>query len=1406
MGRRTKSLAEKEQDAANRAFTKLLNVYRKHGLYVQEDSEVSEPDGNGSGMSHTIGDPHRRDLETHPPYHCVPDDSNDLDTSLEHCASQSGELVHDSNLQMAQELGDYMAAVASLYHISHHRMPPLLQVSRQCGFDVAACALPDCQADGKLNLNKFWIAGYGRVCNAEGEHQYVSFCNCSAEGLGAWSALETQHFCAHHEGACEQLMEKSTSCLHSQAMVCFAQEGPGMCHVLETSLSQINNPIHSYQTPAASRPHDGGSSKPIPCFSLGDLHSLKSRTQHLTQVGFFGHNGFNIGLVLDQLCRTCGGHKHCVHTRTLRATHDPSLVHETGSSPESGMTQLQFDNMCRRMLNEDKSGLKVRSISKKKIPWLPKNYTKYMRCARVCRSMSMDSLYWCDKDEDGHLYLVDPPVSEDSDLQESEPFTVTNDAFLITASGVVPHVTVKGTRCHDDWRDFDGLELGVLNFNNKILFTHEFLQEFLTLSCQNRMTHRGFIRSKIEVWLSSVSEPLLNAGLFPSLEQSRACIQQFLQQPSLPNIITDAIFDYITLLDMDYDDLFACQCRHDKDHLQVIYDNSCGFFNYLLLRLPALSQQITAVIDTIHYASHKSCSPFFNHAVIDAIKNLNSELVEQKNRILNYMKTSISQMGQVRAMVYVRYHLAVLNWAQRKTNIDQRWENPIAHDATVVCDGVRLGFQTRLCRMDRPYETAWDKEEQAGKNPARLAMGSDLTDRIMIRSVKIRSILSELTAKGGNGKISQTKRDELVQHLQSTPELECLLPFILLQEVQPRLATKRVMDSVQGFPMDTGDDVCLDHSVWDIHSNEHHDEPPSALGAGPAATSMYALTGASKKELLPVLFHWSTPAPELVLLPVRVIPAVSALLTSKRLGAEIDPVYISSHAPGIHRLLKCDICWSTIGTDNTPTLSTAGENLLARMLRVCLQSMQGSVNAATRPYTNPFDNPFHDMIHTCSWAPHHPVVRLLPEFRRDRENFLSTTRRHMQEDDSWTQAATTTLRQEAVVKGVTCNKYKERRGQHLTPGLFTVFCARCRVCVAFQLMKHVESPETPWRFFAHRRWTDADHHMVVEHERTGTWFDRATQVASRFKLDALPMPSPAGADNDGPAGTVQGSQTSCAHPPEHVTSGSLQRQTRQATATKLDLLPQIMCSKLSDLTLQLMWSHAHPEALSTKPEFKPQHLDAFRKRLLQAASTDCSLWDTYTQPRQSSLEQTWTSSQQRTIADTLAYASEGLSNNCRIEHYLQECALGDLLSTLPAVVTTACRAKKPSVGQRFMGMLKQIVDSMCQTSNNAQEERVTVQIIVTPQGQAQVVPVHTDETHVVSTMLLGEKVWQVCTAGAGSAGDPCTDNTGSWSQLHLKPNMLLSVPAGVAHRVVSGDQGTVSINFLRQPRNISAAR
>lgn len=101
-------------------------------------------------------------------------------------------------------------------------------------------------------------------------------------------------------------------------------------------------------------------------------------------------------------------------------------------------------------------------------------------------------------------------------------------------------------------------------------------------------------------------------------------------------------------MDMDYDALFRCQCDGalcEKEHLTVIYDNSCGFLRTLLLRLPDLSQHITCVIDQVHYASHKNCSPYYNHAFIAAVQNLNAKLNEQKNKILNYMKTSISQVS-----------------------------------------------------------------------------------------------------------------------------------------------------------------------------------------------------------------------------------------------------------------------------------------------------------------------------------------------------------------------------------------------------------------------------------------------------------------------------------------------------------------------------------------------------------------------------------------------------------------------------------------------------------------------------------------------------------------------------------------------------------------------------------------
>jgi hypothetical protein len=50
---------------------------------------------------------------------------------------------------------------------------------------------------------------------------------------------------------------------------------------------------------------------------------------------------------------------------------------------------------------------------------------------------------------------------------------------------------------------FDGGELSILNFNNRILIAHELLEEFLTNTVNQRATFKGWFRSKVQVWLSN---------------------------------------------------------------------------------------------------------------------------------------------------------------------------------------------------------------------------------------------------------------------------------------------------------------------------------------------------------------------------------------------------------------------------------------------------------------------------------------------------------------------------------------------------------------------------------------------------------------------------------------------------------------------------------------------------------------------------------------------------------------------------------------------------------------------------------------------------------------------------------------------------------------------------------------
>lgn len=142
-----------------------------------------------------------------------------------------------------------------------------------------------------------------------------------------------------------------------------------------------------------------------------------------------------------------------------------------------------------------------------------------------------------------------------------------------------------------------------------------------------------------------------------------------------------------------------------------------------------MAQQLHFIIDAMHAAGHVRCSPFYNHKIQILTKQLNALLNEQKNRVINYMKSSAVYMGQIRALPYILYHIAMLNLDQI---ICVRLNGLMCELETiaVVFDGVKVGVNTRLFWPQRPYELPWDVQPQM--KPRDMVMGSKFETRAMI--------------------------------------------------------------------------------------------------------------------------------------------------------------------------------------------------------------------------------------------------------------------------------------------------------------------------------------------------------------------------------------------------------------------------------------------------------------------------------------------------------------------------------------------------------------------------------------------------------------------------------------------------------------------------------------------------
>lgn len=138
---------------------------------------------------------------------------------------------------------------------------------------------------------------------------------------------------------------------------------------------------------------------------------------------------------------------------------------------------------------------------------------------------------------------------------------------------------------HDGSR-YDGGSDGILHYKGKILFTHELLLDCLNQQGSSRVPIKAWFRGKVKSWKQAAQGLdgdefaqccclLVAEFIFVCVIQShlftagasfnfKAVCDLLHSKRKMEDKITDAIFDYITLLAIDWDDAFSCKCKPGK--------------------------------------------------------------------------------------------------------------------------------------------------------------------------------------------------------------------------------------------------------------------------------------------------------------------------------------------------------------------------------------------------------------------------------------------------------------------------------------------------------------------------------------------------------------------------------------------------------------------------------------------------------------------------------------------------------------------------------------------------------------------------------------------------------------------------------------------------------------------------
>lgn len=216
------------------------------------------------------------------------------------------------------------------------------------------------------------------------------------------------------------------------------------------------------------------------------------------------------------------------------------------------------------------------------------------------------------------------------------------------------------------------------------------------------------------------------------------------------------------------------------------------------------------------------------------------------------------------------------------------------------------------------------------------------------------------------------------------------------------------------------------------------------------------------------LLHWaSNAAPEVMLVNTLILPVVVKMIARQEMPQGDDLTHtLCMFGEGVQKLVAFDRSCNE-GLAESGKISATLASLLTvsvQLVRAGLKGRDPCVPGQWPTETSVRHSPFEEMVRTGSWGPSFPVCRTMPAFHQD--NLTEQARLRI----SAKNVAKDELKEQSRAMGVACTK-KPTKHRALTPGIFTIFCSGCGMCVLFEMMDHAECPLTPFKIFAHRDWT-----------------------------------------------------------------------------------------------------------------------------------------------------------------------------------------------------------------------------------------------------------------------------------------------------------------------------------------------